>query len=78
MSKLCATLDLSRGLRMDKQDNQKPLPDSHSGIDSGDGSTVVYCGNAVRVSEGFAIALQLMGMMHVDTGSRPDDSQCGE
>jgi hypothetical protein len=77
MSKLCATLDLSRGLRMDERNNQQSLPDSHSGIDSGDGSTRVYCGDAAQVREGFAIALQLMGMMHVDMGDQSDDSKDG-
>jgi hypothetical protein len=63
--------------RMDERNNQKSLPGDHDRIDSGDGSTVVYCGDPVRVREGFAIALQSMGMMPVDTGSEPDDSQCG-
>ena len=77
MSKLCATLDLSRGLRVDERNNQKFSLDGGKPIDSGKGSTLVYCGDAARVSEGFAIALQLMGMMHVATGSEPDDSQDG-
>jgi hypothetical protein len=77
MSKLCATLDLSRGLRVDERNNLKFPLDSGKPIDSGKESTVVYCGGAARVSEGFAIALQPMGMMHVDTGSESDDSQSG-
>jgi hypothetical protein len=77
MSKLCATLDVSRGLRMDKPNNQTSPPASHNGIDSTDGSACVYCGDAAQVREGFAIALRLMGMMHVDAGSEPDNSQSG-
>jgi hypothetical protein len=77
MSKLCATLDLSRGLRVDNRNNQKSLPASHNAIDPGDGSTFVYCGDATQVREGFAIALRLMGMMPVDTGDQSDDSKSG-
>lgn len=45
----------NRGLRTGK--SETPGPD-----DSQCGSTVTYCGDAARVTEGFAIALALLGL----------------
>jgi hypothetical protein len=73
-SKLCATLDLSRGLRMDEQNHQTSRSPSGSGgspnrvsgaprpADSESSSTVLYYGDDARVKEGFAIALGLLGL----------------
>ena len=65
-SKLCATLDLSRGLRMDETN----LPKSASGFvepvgpeqgrPPGAGASVVFFGDPALVAEGFAIALRAM------------------
>lgn len=67
-SKLCATLDLSRGLRVD----ERKLPKAVSGISgpvgteqgaqSGAASTLVFFGDPWRVGEGFVNALRAMGM----------------
>lgn len=62
---------------MDERNSQKSLPAGNNGIDSGDESAVVYCGDALRVREGFAIALQLMGMLPAETGGQSDDSEDG-
>src|SRR5438105_6616401 len=71
-SKLCATLDLSRGLRVDEENHQTSgsgsngAPIRGSGaprpVDSESGSAVAYYGDAARVSEGLAVALELLGL----------------
>ena len=77
MSKLCATLDLSRGLRVDERNDQKSPFVSCKSIGPDEGSAVVYCDDPARVREGFAIALRLMRMMPVDTRVQPEDSEDG-
>src|SRR5690348_4278219 len=67
-SKLCATLDLSRGLRMDRKlpiSLTAPLGQADvnaSPVDAvREGSSVIYFCSAEEVSEGFTIALRAMG-----------------
>jgi len=77
-SKLCATLDLSRGLRMDETN----LPKSASGIVApvgpqrerppGAGRSVVFFGDPALVAEGFAIALRAMGVDQSEPGENPN------
>jgi len=90
-SKLCAALDLSRGLRVDERNH----PSYPSGIPGqtasasetrrldgrlSDETTLVYCGDAAEVREGFALALQLMGIhaLAADARSQSEESKDGE
>src|SRR5437870_9947114 len=58
-SKLCATLDFSRGLRVDEQNLPKAAPgiiapvDPEQGAQPGTDSIVVFFGDPARVREGF-------------------------
>jgi hypothetical protein len=65
-SKLCATLDLSRGLRVDKRNLPKAEPGIAEPVSPGLGpqpdSTLVFFGDPARVREGFAMALHAMGI----------------
>ena len=75
-SKLCATLDLSRGLRVDERNLPKdasvdPVGPSKRAQPSF-GSTVVFFGDPALVAEGFAIALRAMGVDQSEPGDDPD------
>jgi hypothetical protein len=63
-SKLCATLDLSRGLRVDEPNIPKSTSGNvdHEQGEPGTDSTVVFFGDPARIGEGFAIALRAMGI----------------
>src|SRR5262245_51554944 len=63
-SKLCAILDLSRGLRVDERNLRKTAPGVIGPVDPEQGvqrrSTLVFFGDPAQVSEGFALALHAM------------------
>jgi ribosomal protein L2 len=84
-------LDMSRGLRMDGRKcpisllalNERTDAIGASPESVHKGSTVIYAGNAQRISEGFATALRAMGVeadilpsdiAQSDTTSNPEDS----
>jgi hypothetical protein len=81
-SKLCAILDLSRGLRVDDQDHQRSRSgsgDEHAAA-AGEGvSIATYSGDGAQVREGFALALRLLGlstpMVNGDTRAQSEDGE---
>ena len=89
-SKICATLDLSRGLRMDDRKPPTHPTTLCSSIDADaaladsvrESSSAVYFASADEISEGFTIALRAMGFEEVllpdiiqsGTASNPEDS----
>jgi hypothetical protein len=76
-SKLCATLDFSRGLRVDEPNLPKAIPGAPEaavpkpGTPPGTG-TIVFYGDPAQVAEGFAIALRAMGIDQSDAGEDPN------
>ena len=77
-SKLCATLDFSRRLRVDEKNHSKTLSGTAPPVDSeqekpsGDASCVVFFGDPARVREGFALALRAMGVDQSEPGENLD------
>jgi hypothetical protein len=78
-SKLCAALDLSRGLRVDERNLLNVASDTTADAEPGNKcglSKLVFAGDPVRVREGFELALRIMGIgasMPVEIGSDPSE-----
>jgi hypothetical protein len=75
-SKLCATLGLSRGLRVDERNLPKIVSVDSVGLikraQPGFGSTVVFYGGPALLQEGLELALRTMGIGQSGHEGDPD------